>query len=262
MTQALKTAAFFSLLASTQLMAGELPALPIQKTFHGFHFTPGRPCDHGLMPVDMCRQMVPKAWAPQEIDAAESLLEPLFAPTGGLPHFMAQIIESGFNFILRYSTGSGSAWFSLKDKSLNFADSIISMNYPPDTYSGFDLKKQITLHELAHAFDKQILSRSPEFMRLTGWRFENGQYVLARVSPQQVNAAVNEFVRAIHNAKLTEAYRINREFGLLHGFPTAYSMTNPGECFAELASHIYFDSRADQYLSPELIRWFRTHVLN
>lgn len=248
---------------ASPVYAHRFPALPIEGTFNGFHFTPGRPCEQMLFPTDLCRSMHPKSWTRSEMLRMEALLAPLFEGTSTLTHFFSRIQANGFNSILRYASGSGSAWVSRKDNSINIADSLLNRVYPPDTTSGFNLQSQIVLHELAHAFDHQGLAYSTEFLRLAGWTEGPGrQYYIAGVQPSEIDAAVGRFVALIREGKMTEAYTVNRNFGLAHGFPTAYSMTTPSECFAEMVSHAFFDPLAGRYMSPELLSWLRANVLH
>jgi len=247
---------------SAKAQESRLRELPVQETFHGLSFSPGRPCGQRLFPEELCRTMRPKRWLPNEIAAVRGLLAPLFEPGTGLPGFIGRVRANGFGPILRYSSGSGSAWVSHKDHSIDVADSLLDREYPPDTSSGFDLRKQILLHELAHAFDIRELVYSEEFLGLAGWREENGAYVLPGVDGAELRATVARFIRLIGEGKMLEAYRLNRDYGLAHGFPTAYAMTSPSECFAELASHIFYDPTAERYLNAELVRWFRRRVLN
>jgi hypothetical protein len=179
-----------------------------------------------------------------------------------VPLFSERISMGQFQ-LHRYSRGSASGWVFPKDHSIGIADSLLDRPYPRDSFSGFDTRMQVVFHELVHAFDSlEHLAYESEFLELLGWRKVDGEYRLNRgPGHEEVGRVVSEMTRLIQERRMEESYRLNREFGLRYGMPTAYSMTSPGECFAEVVSHVFYDPRVSTYMSPEIIDWVRARVL-
>lgn len=89
----------------------------------------------------------------------------------------------------------------------------------------------------------------------------DGKWVLKGVDESAIVSMFRKMKELIYSGHLEEAVKLNREFGLRHGFPTGYAMINPVECLAELSSYIYYDPRAKEYLRPEVMSWVRENVL-
>ncbi len=236
-------------------------ALSVQDRHLGFEFSPGRPCRDRLFPEDLCREMQPIRWTENEISRMKGLLETALTGTllgTPLGHFHETILQGGYFRILRYRRGSGSAWVSFKDKTINIADSFLDREFPNDQ---FDLQAQVLLHELAHAFDLiRGISEGREFRTLAGWeRTPEGLDYPTFRGEQAPVARINEnflrFCQLIRERRMSEAYSMDRTFGHEFGFPTGYAMTSAHESFAEFFSHAFLDPSAAEFISPALLRF-------
>ncbi len=245
-----------------------------QFTFKDFKFSPGKTCETGWIDSSFCEATMPKPWTESEYQAMSTLIATVYE--GKLPHFLAQILENGFDTFYRYSFSFQrrdqnkyerldfvGLWVWGVDKSINIADGILNSGDSPllDPYSKIDIRVFSVFHEMVHAFSMK-LAESKEFLDLIGWVPEGTGHIIRGIAPEEMVLAMTQMKKLSNEKKYEELLKLNREFGIKHGFPSAYSMTIPQECFADLAAYIYLDPKVDEYLKPEWIAWFRKNVLN
>lgn len=156
------------------------------------------------------------------------------------------------------------AWVWGVDKSINISDFVFFAGAPRDPISGYDFAQKTFVHELAHAYDNGTIGA--DFLELVGWQQVDGAWTLRGVDMAEVNSTYAEVKRIGFEGlndppKLVEAMRLNRDYGMKHGFPTVYAMTNPSECFAEIAAHILVDPAHARYLSFDVVEWFNGLVI-
>lgn len=260
---------FFSSLA---LAAPGFPSVPAQFVFKDFLFLPGHECGPGGFDPSFCEAAKPGRWSEKEYEILKIYLDPLYV--GKLDRFRTQILGKGFSRLYRYGNGfrpigngkyvrePHGAWVWGRDLSINFSDFAFIPGFPPDPLSGFSVQSEAVLHEFAHAFSFNEPELMREFNQLVGWtQVGEDSWELVGASKLQVHQVVTRLRELMLAGKIEEALRLNRKYGVSHGFPTSYSMLNPDECFAEIAAHIYFDPRVEEYLKPEIIHWFREKVL-
>jgi len=264
---------FFLYLFSINLAVAqsEPPLMPVQFTYKDFNFVPGKTCESTWIDNSFCAATGPKPWRSEEANLMIDYLTPLYS--GRLDAFVRNILNKGFHSIHRYShgfkpVGNGkytreeyAAWVWIYDNSINISDLALVPNLPKDPIGGFELQKVAILHEFSHAFSSNEIELMDEFYKLTGWSKHGDAYVLANTDIREVYKIISQSHSLMLAGQIEEAIKLNRNYGIKHGFPTAYAMVNPGECFAEIASHVFFDSRIHEYLKPEIIDWAQKRVL-
>ena len=247
------------------------PRMPVQGEAFGFAFSPGRGCDNGWIGASWCESTEPKTWVPSEIEKVSRLLGAI--NEAGLPEFLKRIRDKGFTTLYRYGHGflpkgnnqyareEHGAWVWGRDTSINVSDIGFAFADAKDPVGGFDLLSVGLLHEMTHAFafEDNVLIR--DFALKAGWVEQNGKCFLAGVDAGDIAATVAQMRSLILAGKLEEALRLNREYGIEHGFPSAYAMSSPTEGIADVASHLHFDPNASTYMKPELIQWIKDRVL-
>ncbi len=248
------------------------PAMPIQFEHHGFKFSPGRSCENGWIDQSFCEATSPKQWNEAEFGAIKRWLSALPSP------FLNRVQKNKFNVIYRYGHGflkgpdgkyvrdEPIAWVWGVDHSINISDFVFFAGAPSDPVSGYDVKHKTFVHELGHAFDAGSIGS--DFTSLVGWEQVRGEWVLKNIDMAEVRTTYAEVKRLGWEGlaqgdprKVIAALRLNREYGMKHGFPTAYSMTNPSECFAEITAHLFVDPIVERYLRPQVVTWFRENVI-
>ena len=242
------------------------PVMPVEFRISGFDLSPGRSCDNGWIDSSFCLATSPKSWTEEESGKLRSWLSQLPAA------FLEKVRSNGFVTIYRYAHGfvktatNGAyirdeplAWVWSVDKSVNISDFVFFASTLRDPISNYDFAQKTLVHELGHAYDNGSIGE--DFLKLTGWQESGGKWALRNVDMTEVNATYAEVRRLGFEGlsdppKLIEAMRLNRDFGIKHGFPTVYAMTNPSECFAEILAHVLVDPAHAQYLKPEVVEWF------
>ena len=129
-------------------------------------------------------------------------------------------------------------------------------------------KMRAVFHELLHAFDgpDSAYSHHSEFLGLFGWRPRMNskgevRWSLDAMSPEAVDATMQQLNGIALSGRLEEARAESRRLGRELGLPQIYAALNPHECFAMLGDAVLFDPEAPSYIRPEVIAWFRAHVL-
>ena len=257
---------------SSLLKIAAPPEMPIQFEFNGFRFSPGRTCDNGWIDGSFCEATEPKQWTEEEFSIVKKWLDAL--PVS----FMAQVRKNQFVTIYRYGHGFAkspngkyirdepTAWVWGVDHSINMSDLVLLDALPLDPISRYDIRQKTFVHELSHAFDGGTVGQ--DFLDLLGWQQEAGQWVLKGVDMGKVRSTYAEVQRLgweglkeQRSDKIVAALKLNREFGMANGFPTAYAMMNPSESFAEISSHLIVDPKFSQYMKQEVVKWFEKHVV-
>lgn len=262
---------FLALAPAVVLAKPSPPDMPVLFEASGFSFSPGRTCENGWIDRSFCIVTEPKAWSPSEFQEVAIWLEEL--PKS----FLAKVQTHGFTVFYRYGHGfeknlTGGyirqeplAWVWGVDRSVNISDLVFFPNVPRDPISNYNFAKRTIFHELAHAFDAGTIGQ--EFLDLIGWKFVNGEWVLNGIDMQDVQRTYSEVRRLGFEGlnegdlrKVAASLRLNREYGMRYGFPTVYAMTNPSECFAEIAAHIFVDPAYSSYLKPEIVSWIKSRI--
>ena len=224
-----------------------------------------------------CDTVQPKTWDPDEIRVIDNAI--LKFKFGGLNHVINFIKAAGFKQFQRASN-----WFLPDLSKIGFAVSptyfqmavAIEGMYPALVFTDEFFKSELfvvglenvpiqeitVLHEIMHAFDyKNRFSHSAEFLELTG--FKASEFLglsTFKVTEEELAKAQKKY----HELKTTDqrrAQEFEREFSMDYGMPSLYSMKDPQEAFAEIATYIYFDATANQYLELSLIEYIDVHVL-
>ena len=144
-----------------------------------------------------------------------------------------------------------------------------------DEIGKFETRKATLIHELIHAIDntQQLLNRFHRAKNLTRLL----KYHYTDTSPGlPVEAIVKADIDEEIYLKISEeAQKILAEKGwaaarnyvrskiILYGYPSMYAIKGGiKEAFAEFGSHIAVDPTAPEYMSREVIRFFKENVLN
>lgn len=256
----------------------EPPVPTAQFSYLGFEFRPGRPCDNGWIDKSWCEATQPKDWKAFEIEKIKTGFDSF---ARALPYFVLQVQANGFRDLYRYTrsfvllpTGSYApltshgAWVWNWDMSINFGDGMFGFGGVPFFYEenpALDVHRIALLHEFAHAYatgPREQGLRDQFLQQVVGWKkSETGQWQLRNFNMNEIKYEMSLVRELASTGKFLAALRLNREYGLKHGFPTLYSMTNPDECFSEMVSFSYFDITAEKYLGSQIVSWIKTIIL-
>ena len=241
-----------------------------QEQFEGFWFSPGRNCEEPWIDPGWCIATEPKPWKKQEIQLIKAWLQEI---ENTCPHLITGIRNNGYIDLRRYGHGfrkcedghyereEHGAWVWARDKSINFSDFIFLPSLPHYPDIGSDPGQLSLLHELVHAYNlPEPLWQ--EFLTLAGWGKIDNEWVLKNQNMVEIKTKLNEMRQLAIAGKFAEAMTLNREYGIRHGFPTLYSMTNPNDCLSEMAVFVHYDRRASSYMKPSLILWVQKNILN
>ncbi|MCX6116547.1 MAG: hypothetical protein NT027_03325, partial [Proteobacteria bacterium] len=254
-------------LNSVKGLSVEPPKMPVQFETHGFSFSPGRSCVNEWIDPSFCVATEPREWTQTELSKVGTWISSM--PIG----LLSRVKANGFDSLFRYGHGfrksadnigytrdEPGAWVWGRDKSINVSDLIFAAS-PLDPFGRYDFSHKTIVHEFAHAFDSGTIDDS--FLELIGWRKVDGVWVLSDFDMDEVRATYKrvqklgfEGLNEHSPQKIAEAIMLNRRYGMERGFPTAYAMTNPSECFAELLSHLIVDPTHREYLSDDILEWF------
>jgi hypothetical protein len=151
-----------------------------------------------------------------------------------------------------------------KSKVIGITDAFFAMRDVTDSISGYRFTDLVLLHELIHAFDDRKLSMDAEFAALTGWVFRNERWEYAnRINYSEYKGVVAQTRSFYGLGRYADAWASDRAFAttMPFAFPTIQSLVNPGESFADILAHLIVDPAADNYINPDVVRWFDRAVL-
>lgn len=226
--------------------------------------------------AESLRTSGPKNWEESELEIIGNLLPNLESK---VPALMAKAKKLGMNRFARWKgravpqktrqgvkwtrddgyTASASSYF----RALFIYDAFFSMSLPDPGETWYESQEYILVHELVHVADQSSeISHSSQFLKLAGFTSDGaGSYKLKHVDQKKqetVFKAVND-LRLQH--RYLEAERIEKQFTEPLGFPSLYAMESPVEALAEFAAHVVYDSRAGEYMKPEIITFIRNQIL-
>jgi hypothetical protein len=189
---------------------------------------------------------------------------------------------------------------SIGDDTLSINPDLFFQKGFKDPYAGFERAEHSFLHELLHIRVKSAVSNYfPDFLKITGWEIieNNGvlpEYQIVKPPPPEWSTVKKVTIwvksqgrvwgprdngsKSISRSEIDDAEtraekvlaqtndwvgarRVARDYARGHGFPTIYSMTDPDESFAEFGAFIYLDPTATQYMTPEVIQFFKKNIL-
>lgn len=241
-----------------------------------FTFLPAYHCSlPGRLTQDFCDATQPMDWSVGDQQKIRKLIEEL----GALPHLQKLFLalkSNGYTKFQRfhrgafvdfatgrYTSAGTSAWASPKGRTLNFSDRFF-LNNQRDPIGGYPLQKAILLHELAHGATIQAWYEG--FLSVAGWiHTERGERVsgLSESAWSQLKADNREWVRLLNQGQVDAAYRLNRESGLVHGFPSAYAFDSSMESFAEWVTAVALAGPQElARLRPEVVAYLRATILD
>jgi len=234
-------------------------------------------CNEKFPHSSFCEAVEFKAWSESEKEIVGTYLKNLNDPRLGF--FLKKLKSKGISKIHRVSYSS--SWYSsvadrqvkfirAADKAMlwvnpvthviGFTDTFFTSTEFMDPYAQVSRKQLNVLHELAHAFDISLghISSEQAFSKATGWYWnvESKEFAIRGFESVQTNSEFQSVLDLIKNDKTAAAYERDRVLGVLHGFPTVYSMLNSHECFAELLSYYILDPTAPVYLSKDVMSYF------
>jgi hypothetical protein len=219
-----------------------------------------------------CNIIQPKEWAPAESLLISDTVRKL--KNGGLAPILIFLKDMGFTFErTTYWYEQSFQFETFLEKTRNdhnlavtvpkayviaFTDSFFSYPVKLDERSNARIQELTVLHEMAHGFDYEgRFSESTEFLQLAGF----DETTMKFLNSEELAATQAKIAEQYDKGLYSGAYDLDRNFGMAHGLPRAYSMSQPAEAFADLVSFIYFDSTAPEYINKKLIDYIDKNVL-
>lgn len=153
-----------------------------------------------------------------------------------------------------YISHPAAAWVYEHDKAIVVGDNFFLYGDVSDPFAQIDRQQLILIHELAHVFDElqENLSSSVSFRKCFS------KISSSLESPELLQKTIDEIKNLIVKSNPQKALELNRSFGRKYGVPSAYSMINPREAFAETIAYWLLDPTSEQYFQQCLVDWIQT----
>jgi hypothetical protein len=266
----------FSILLGLMLVNTAFGKTP-KSAFDIMTFEDSFECNDKFPHHSFCESVEFKAWNDDEKALVGNYLKNLNDPR--LRFFLKTLQKNGITKIhrVKYSsswytsvaerkvkfvraTDKAILWVNPVTHVIGFTDSFFSSSEFMDPYARMPRKQLNVLHELSHVFDISLghLSSNKEFSEAAGWYWnvKSEEFEIKGFPSLQTKSEFQSVLDFIKNDKTPAAYERDRVQGVLHGFPTVYSMLNSHECFAELLTYYILDPTAPVYLSKDVMSYF------